>query len=278
MELVAENKVADGWHQQYRHFSSSLNCDMRFAVFLPPQVSKEQKVPVVYWLSGLTCTDENFMQKAGAFNAAAKLGLAIVAPDTSPRGEGVADDENYDLGQGAGFYLNATQAPWAQHFQMYDYIVNELPKLVEAELPISNVKSISGHSMGGHGALTIGLKNQQNYKAISAFSPIVNPSDCPWGVKAFTSYLGEDTSTWLDYDALRLLQSVGTSLPILVDQGSADVFLEEQLKFNLLQDFARDNSEIIWARLQAGYDHSYFFIATFIEQHLEFHHKYLTEA
>jgi len=275
LENVSQNKVAGGWHKQYTHDSSALNCNMRFAIFLPPNASKDSPVPVLYWLSGLTCTDVNFMQKAGAFNKAAELGIAIVAPDTSPRGEGVADDEQYDLGQGAGFYLNATEKPWSDHFQMYSYIVDELPQLIEENFPVSKIKSISGHSMGGHGALTIGLKNSDQYQSISAFSPIVNPMRAPWGKKAFTEYLGSDFSTWKDYDTCELLKLQKTSLPILVDQGDADQFLEEQLKPESLVQAAEVNGSEVKLRMQPGYDHSYFFISSFIDDHLEFHSKYL---
>ena len=275
LENFSQNKVAGGWHKQYTHDSNVLNCNMRFAIFLPPNATKDNPVPVLYWLSGLTCTDVNFMQKAGAFNKAAELGIAIVAPDTSPRGEGVADDEQYDLGQGAGFYLNATEKPWSDHFQMYSYIVDELPQLIEENFPVSKIKSISGHSMGGHGALTIGLKNSDQYQSISAFSPIVNPMQAPWGKKAFTEYLGSDFSTWKDYDTCELLKLQKASLPILVDQGDADQFLEEQLKPESLVQAAEVNGSEVKLRMQPGYDHSYFFISSFIDDHLEFHSKYL---
>ena len=275
LENLSQNKVAGGWHKQYTHDSNVLNCTMRFAIFLPPNATKDNPVPVLYWLSGLTCTDENFMQKAGAFNRAAELGIAIVAPDTSPRGEGVADDEQYDLGQGAGFYLNATEKPWSDHFQMYSYIVDELPQLIEENFPVSKIKSISGHSMGGHGALTIGLKNSDQYQSISAFSPIVNPMQAPWGKKAFTEYLGSDFSTWKDYDTCELLKLQKASLPILVDQGDADQFLEEQLKPESLVQAAEVNSSEVKLRMQPGYDHSYFFISSFINDHLDFHSSYL---
>ena len=196
LEIVSSNKSVGGWHKRYRHRSTALNCDMVFAVYLPPQAEQGAKLPVLYWLSGLTCTDENFMQKAGAQRMAAELGLIIVAPDTSPRGEGVPDDVNgaYDFGLGAGFYVNATQEPWARHYRMYDYVVQELPALVEANFPVSTRRGISGHSMGGHGALICALKNPGRYQSVSAFAPIVNPSNCPWGEKAFGNYLGEDLS------------------------------------------------------------------------------------
>ncbi|ANQ18716.1 S-formylglutathione hydrolase [Vibrio natriegens] len=277
IENVSQAKVFGGWHKQYTHESSSLNCQMRFAIFLPPNATKSHPVPVLYWLSGLTCSDENFMQKAGAFRMAAELGIAIVAPDTSPRGEGVADDENYDLGQGAGFYLNATQAPWSQHYFMYDYITKELPAIIENNFPVSDVKSISGHSMGGHGALTIGLKNAAQYRSISAFSPISNPIQCPWGQKAFTAYLGTDIENWKQYDASELLKQGPSPLAILVDQGDADGFLSEQLKPELLVAAANKHGSELTLRMQPGYDHSYYFISSFIDDHLNFHAKYLFE-
>lgn len=275
IENISQNKVFNGWHKQYLHTSTSVNCQMRFAIYLPPQASANSPVPVLYWLSGLTCSDENFMQKAGAFRQAAALGIAIVAPDTSPRGADVADDDGYDLGQGAGFYVNATQAPWSKHYQMYDYITQELPALIEANFPVTSVKSISGHSMGGHGALTIGLKNQAAYRSISAFSPIANPMRCPWGQKAFTTYLGSDKSTWQDYDASYLLAQGKANLPMLVDQGDGDQFLTEQLMPEALSAAAEQNGSALTLHIQPGYDHSYYFIASFIEEHLAFHAKYL---
>lgn len=275
IESLSQAKVFGGWHKQYTHESRALNCNMRFAIFLPPNATKSNPVPVVYWLSGLTCTDENFMQKAGAFRMAAELGIAIVAPDTSPRGDDVADDENYDLGKGAGFYLNATQEPWSRHYHMYDYINQELPAIIESNFPVSDVKSISGHSMGGHGAITIGLKNSDQYRSISAFSPISNPMQCPWGQKAFTAYLGTDIESWKQYDASELLKQAKSPLPILVDQGDADNFLAEQLKPDALLAAAKAHDSAVELRMQPGYDHSYFFISSFIADHLNFHAKYL---
>jgi len=280
LELIAQNKSFGGWHKQYSHIATSTQCKMRFAIFLPPQAAGK-KVPVLYWLSGLTCTDENFMQKAGAQRLAAELGMAIVAADTSPRGEEgkdingnvIANDDNYDLGQGAGFYLNATQTPWASHYKMYDYIVNELPELIEANFPVTAEKAISGHSMGGHGALTIGLKNPQAYSSVSAFSPIVNPVDCPWGKKAFTAYLGNDEANWQQYDSCVLMAQVDVenTPDILIDQGLADSFFEEQLKTENLKKVSDANGYPVTFRMQEGYDHSYYFIASFIEDHLKFH-------
>ncbi len=274
---ISQNKVAGGWHKQYTHLSATLNCEMRFAIFLPPNANSNQPVPVLYWLSGLTCTDENFMQKAGAFAAAAEHGIAIVAMDTSPRGDDVADDEGYDLGKGAGFYLNATQAPWSVHYRMYDYVTQELPKLIEANFPVTQQRAISGHSMGGHGALTIGLKNSADYRSISAFSPISNPIQCPWGQKAFSAYLGADSETWKEYDASELLRANGSALSILIDQGDADNFLNEQLKPQSLIDAAQASGASLELRMQTGYDHSYYFISSFIGEHIAFHARYLFE-
>lgn len=278
LENISVNKSFAGWHKQYNHESKVLNCTMRFAIYLPPQASEQNKVPVIYWLSGLTCTDENFMQKAGALKIAAELGIAIVCPDTSPRGEGVADDDGYDLGQGAGFYVNATQAPWQKHFQMYDYVVKELPELIQGNFPVSELKSISGHSMGGHGALMIALKNPNAYQSVTAFSPITNPSNCPWGKKAFTAYLGNDSTLWQSYDSCELLKQTKTFMPALIEQGGDDQFLTEQLKPGLLEAAVAENNLDVKVSYQAGYDHSYYFIASFIEKHLRFHADYLLTA
>ena len=275
IENLSSNKSFGGWHKQYSHVSSTLNCTMRFAIFLPLQASTGAKVPVLYWLSGLTCTDENFMQKASAQRLATELGIAIVAPDTSPRGEDVADDDGYDLGKGAGFYVNATQTPWNRHYQMYDYVVNELPELIESMFPVSDQRSIAGHSMGGHGALVIALRNAERYQSVSAFSPITNPVNCPWGQKAFTAYLGSDTSTWREYDASLLMRDAQQQVPALVDQGEADNFLAEQLKPEVLVAAASASDYPLELRSHEGYDHSYYFIASFIEDHLRFHAKHL---
>jgi S-formylglutathione hydrolase len=281
MQLISSNKLFGGWYKRYSHASTATDCTMTFSIYLPPQLDNGTRVPVLYWLSGLTCTDENFMLKAGAQRVAADLGIALVAPDTSPRGNGVADDEDdaYDLGLGAGFYVNATEAPWKAHYQMYEYVVQELPELIEANFPVLTARSISGHSMGGHGALSIGLKNPLKYLSISAFSPITNPQHCPWGEKAFKAYLGPDENTWKDYDSCELIQRTvtGQQLPVLIDQGDADDFLEEQLKPQNLIEAAEKADYPIQLRMQQGYDHSYFFIASFIEDHLRFHAEYLTK-
>ena len=274
LTLIQEQKCFGGRQVRYKHNSAVLNCDMQFSVFLPPQAA-ERKVPALYWLSGLTCSDENFSVKAGAQRVAAELGIALIIPDTSPRGDGVADDPAYDLGQGAGFYVNATQAPWAQHYQMYDYILTELPTLLEAQLPLSDQRAISGHSMGGHGALVLALRNPQRFTSVSAFAPIANPLNCPWGQKAFTAYLGDDRTTWEDYDASLLLAQYRGDLPMLVDQGDADQFYPSQLRTQSLIEANQRSQSGAQIRLQPGYDHSYFFISSFIEEHLRFHAKHL---
>ncbi len=248
---------------------------MRFGVYLPPQAEK-QPCPVLYWLSGLTCTEQNFIAKAGAQRFAAEHGLIIVAPDTSPRGEDIADDDAYDLGQGAGFYLNATQSPWSQHFRMYDYVVEELPRLVERHFPVNEFRGVSGHSMGGHGALVVALKNPDRYRSVSAFSPIVAPSRVPWGEKAFTAYLGQDRDAWKAWDACELIAGGARVPEILVDQGTGDDFLAKQLRPDLLRDACDQTGQPLELRLQPGYDHSYYFIATFIGEHIAHHAKALT--
>ncbi|MBU2113015.1 MAG: S-formylglutathione hydrolase [Gammaproteobacteria bacterium] len=273
---VSEQLCFGGKQIRFTHTSTVLSCNMQFSVFLPPQ-AETQQVPALYWLSGLTCTDENFSAKAGAQRVAAELGIALIMPDTSPRGEGVADDADgaYDFGLGAGFYVNATREPFAKHYRMYDYIVSELPQLLEAELPLSDKRAISGHSMGGHGALVIGLRNPQRYSSISAFSPICNPLNCPWGIKAFSGYLGDDKNQWQQYDASVLLAAAQDPLPLLVDQGTADSFHLEQLRTESLIAAAKQSGAKADIRMQSGYDHSYYFIASFIEQHLRFHARYL---
>lgn len=277
LENISCQKSFGGWHKRYRHRSVVLNCDMVFAVYLPPQVEQGEKLPVLYWLSGLSCTDENFMQKAGAQRMAAELGVVIVAPDTSPRGADIPGDPDggWDFGLGAGFYLNATQAPWDRNYRMHDYVVHELPILIESSFPVSNKRGISGHSMGGHGALVCALRNPGRYQSVSAFSPICNPMNAPWGEKAFSRYLGEDRSTWREWDASALLANAHKPLPILVDQGDRDDFLAVQLKPEMLATTANANGHSLTLRMQAGYDHSYYFIASFIEDHLRYHAEIL---
>ena len=277
LEQIGSNQSFGGQQLRYKHQSSVLNCEMTFSIYLPPQAEKGP-VPVLYWLSGLTCNDENFVQKAGAQQHAAEHGIAIVCPDTSPRGDGVADDPEgaYDMGLGAGFYVNATQQPWSEHYQMYSYITDELPALINGEFPVDSQRaSISGHSMGGHGALTIALKNPGQYKSVSAFSPIVSPLSCPWGDKVLSNYLGDDRETWAQYDSVELVKSATEHLPVLVDQGDSDNFLVEQLKTELLISAAEKADYPMQIRMQPNYDHSYFFIATFIGEHIAFHARAL---
>lgn len=277
MKLLSSVQSFGGLQNQYEHASASLNCTMQFSVYLPPQAQAGQDVPVAYWLSGLTCTDQNFATKAGAQRVAAELGIAIVMPDTSPRGEAVPDDADkaYDFGLGAGFYVDATQTPWNAHYRMYSYIVDELPALLEANLPISGKRAVFGHSMGGHGALTIALNHPDRYVSVSAFSPIVSPSQCPWGQKALGLYLGEDQAAWHRHDTVALIRNGARQMPMLVDQGLADNFLASQLKTDLLENALKETGYQAEVRYHVGYDHSYYFIATFVEDHLRFHAKHL---
>jgi S-formylglutathione hydrolase len=270
MERTEHHASSGGWQDVYRHESSTLKCNMHFAVYLPPQAAKG-RVPVLYWLSGLTCTEQNFITKAGAQRYAAEHGVMLVMPDTSPRGDNVADAEGYDIGKGAGFYVNATVEPWSGHYRMYDYVVDELPALIEAQFPASGARAISGHSMGGHGALMIALRNPGRYRSVSAFSPIVAPSHVPWGDKAFSAYLGSDRETWKAYDTTELLKTATQKLPLLIDQGDADEFLDTQLRPDLLRAEAEALGYPINLRMQPGYDHSYYFVASFIEQHIAYH-------
>lgn len=277
MDIVGENKSFGGRQLRFTHTADTLGCEMKVSVYLPP-AAEHERVPVLYWLSGLTCTDENFVHKAGAQQYAAEHGVAIVAPDTSPRGETIPDDPDaaYDLGLGAGFYINATQAPWSQHYQMYDYVVEELPQLITSACPIDDERAgIFGHSMGGHGALSIALKNPQRYRSVSAFSPICSPSNCPWGIKALSNYIGADESAWKAHDSAALVRIAEQHLPVLVDQGEADDFLAEQLKTELLEQASAEADYPMSIRRQPGYNHSYFFIATFIADHIEFHSRYV---
>ncbi len=275
MQEIGSNKCFDGWQKRFRHTSSVLDCEMVFAIYLPPQ-AEQGPVPVLYWLSGLTCDDQNFVTKAGAQQYAARHGVAVVAPDTSPRGDAVADVEDWDFGQGAGFYLNATEKPWSRHYRMQDYIVEELPGIIGPELPLDHGRcGIFGHSMGGHGALTLALKFPAHYQSVSAFAPICAPMHCPWGEKALGRYLGEDRTAWSVYDSCELVQAHGFDRPILVDQGSADNFLTEQLKPELLQAACENAGVALHLRMQPGYDHSYFFIASFIGDHIAHHAQQL---
>jgi len=256
LEKVAENKCFGGRQLRYQHESKSCNCTMTFAIFLPPQ-AENGSVPLLTWLSGLTCTDENFVTKAGAQQFAASHGVAVLAPDTSPRGEGVPDDPQgaYDFGLGAGFYVNATEAPWSTHYHMYDYVTAELPQLVAETFPVDMTRQgIFGHSMGGHGALTIALKNPGRFKSASAFAPIVAPSQVPWGQKALAGYLGEDRSAWAAHDTCALIPNASERLPLLVDQGSDDPFLAKELRPELLEETCKAHGHPLTLRMQPGYD------------------------
>lgn len=276
MEIVSDIRCFNGRQIRFRHHSQVLDCHMHASIFLPPQAATGA-VPQLMWLSGLTCNDENFVQKAGAQRRAAELGLALVTPDTSPRGQDIADDPEgaWDFGQGAGFYVDATRAPWSAHYSMYSYCLDELPTLVNSHFPVhADRTSVSGHSMGGHGALTLALRNPQRYRSVSAFAPITSPMRCPWGEKALRHYLGEDRQAWRRYDTTALIEDSeddAAKLPMLVDQGEADPFLAEQLRPELLEAACRQRHYPLTLRRHPGYDHSYFFIATFIEDHLRHH-------
>ena len=281
MELLSESRCFGGLNRRYRIRSEALAGDTTVGVFLPPQALEGRPVPPLYWLSGLTCTDENVMQKAGAQRLAATLGLALVAPDTSPRGADVPDDPEggWDFGHGAGFYVDASQEPWSRHYRMQSYVAVELPELLEARLPLDPARrGISGHSMGGHGALVTAMRHPGRYRSVSAFAPIANPSRCPWGRKAFSHLLGGDPQDWQAWDASALLAAGrgplgpdGQLLPLLVDQGSADSFLETQLHPHALEAAAAAAGHPLRLRRQPGYDHSYYFVASFIDDHLRHH-------
>ena len=271
LELVAESRCFDGRQIVYKHRSRTCDCTMRFAVFLPP-AAQRGPVPALYWLSGLTCTEENFSIKSGAQRYAAALGLALIIPDTSPRGVNVpGENDAMDVGTGAGFYVNATQPPWSAHYRMYDYVVDELPGLVDASFPATGARSISGHSMGGHGALVVALRNPGRYRSVSAFAPIVAPSRVPWGGKAFAAYLGHERAAWRQWDAVQLIATAPERLPVLVDQGEADEFLATQLRTELLREACIAAGHPLTLRMQPGYDHSYYFIASFNGEHIAWH-------
>jgi S-formylglutathione hydrolase len=272
IELINQARCFGGTVGFYRHASESCQSAMKFAVYLPPQASTKP-VPILYYLSGLTCTEENFTVKAGAQQFAAKYGLMLVAPDTSPRNcEIPGETDSWDLGTGAGFYVDATQAPWQQHYQMYRYVTRELPALIQANFPvIPDRQSIFGHSMGGHGALICALKNPTQYRSVSAFAPIAAPIHAPWGQKAFNAYLGQDQTRWKAYDACELVRTTQLDYPILIDQGTADSFLENQLMPQRFEQACTEAGQPLKLRLQDGYDHSYYFIATFMEDHIRYH-------
>lgn len=270
MQRIEQHACFGGTQEVWTHRSTVLDCDMRFAVYLPEQ-AKTQRLPVLYWLSGLTCNEQNFITKTGAQRYAAEHGVILVAPDTSPRGDDVADAEGYDLGKGAGFYLNATQSPWSSHYRMHDYVADELPALIEAHFPANGARAVSGHSMGGHGALVVALRNPGRYRSVSAFSPIVAPARVPWGEKAFTAYLGKDREAWKAWDASELIATAAERLPLLIDQGEADEFLESQLKPQWLREACERTGHPLRLRMRPGYDHSYYFIVSFIGEHVAHH-------
>ena len=275
LSILNEHRCYGGMQGIYSHFADSTNCEMRFSVFVPPQ-AENGPVPVLTFLSGLTCTEENFTTKAGAQRYAAEHGLMIVAPDTSPRGDAVADDEAYDLGQGAGFYVDARMSPWSAHYLMYSYITQELRQLIQQNFPADKERQgLFGHSMGGHGALVCALRNPYQYRSVSAFAPIVAPSGCPWGVKAFNAYFGEDRDRWKRHDACELIRSGHQQSEILIDQGTADPFLEDELKPALLREACAAAEQPLTLRMQDGYDHSYYFIASFIADHIDHHARIL---
>lgn len=267
----SRSRTFEGWTEFYSHPSKACDSEMRFSVFVPPQAATA-KVPVLYWLSGLSCSEENFMVKAGAQRVASELGVMIVAPDTSPRGLNIpGDSDNWDFGVAAGFYVNATQSPWAKHYRMYDYVAQELPSVIREHFPVSEREGIFGHSMGGHGALVLALRQPGRYASVSAFAPICAPTRCPWGEKAFKGYLGEDRSSWEAYDAHLLVRRSTHRQELFVDQGADDKFLAEQLKPELLEQACRESHTPLKYRLHAGYDHGYYFIASFVEDHLRYH-------
>jgi len=271
MKRLSSNRSFGGAQDVWEHRSECTGTNMRFGVYLPPNAEGKQ-LPVLYFLSGLTCTEANFVTKAGAQRAAAEHGVIVIAPDTSPRGEGVPDSEDWDFGQGAGFYVDALQSPWSEHFQMANYVGEELPSLVAKHFPVDvNRQGITGHSMGGHGALVHALRHPERYRSVSAFSPICAPTKCPWGQKAFSGYLGDDRSLWAGWDASALLRARGWPSDILVDLGGADGFTEEQLLPEELEAAARAAGAELRLRIHDGYDHSYYFVASFIDEHVAWH-------
>ena len=270
MQTVSENRCFGGTQGVYSHASTVCGCDMTFGLYLPPDAA-EGAVPLLWYLSGLTCTHENAMTKAAAQGWAAEAGVALVFPDTSPRGDGVANDDAYDLGQGAGFYVNATQAPWDAHFRMWDYIATELPALLGQTFALDmDRQAITGHSMGGHGALTLAMRLPGRFRSVSAFAPIANPSASDWGHKQLTAYLGEDASAWAEHDSTLLMTQLGFDGPVLIDQGADDQFLHLLKPEALAQAMAARRQDGIF-RMQKGYDHSYFFVSSFMEEHVAFH-------
>jgi len=278
VEKIGESKTCGGWTNIYKHNSEICKCEMKFSVFLPPQ-TEDYEVPILYWLSGLTCNHENFITKAGAQQYAAKYGIILIAPDTSPRNVGVdGEDDDYDLGTGAGFYINATNEKWANNYRMEDYIIKELSSIINSNFPVlKGLESIFGHSMGGHGALTLAFKYPGRFASVSAFSPICAPSQCAWGKKAFSNYFGKDREVWKQHDANELVQISTLDIPLFIDQGSNDQFLEKELNFELFKKTCNVQNQKLKARLQDGYDHSYYFIQTFIGDHIRYHSNELSK-
>lgn len=270
MQRIEHRACFGGWQDVYQHDSTATGTPMRFGVYLPPQAERE-RCPVLYWLSGLTCTEQNFITKAGAQRYAAEHGLILVVPDTSPRGPGVADAERYDLGQGASFYVDATQVPWAAHFRMQTYVAAELPALIESAFPANDCRAISGHSMGGHGAIVTALRHPGRYRSVSAFAPISSPTQVPWGQEALGAYLGDDREAWKAYDACELIADAPERLPLLVDQGTDDEFIDRSLRPELLKAACENANHPLDLRLRDGYDHSYYFVASFIGEHIAHH-------
>lgn len=270
MERISSSACFGGRQEVWQHHSEVLGVPMRFGVYLPPAAA-HGPCPVLWFLSGLTCTEQNVITKGGFQRACAERGIILVAPDTSPRGEGVADDPRWDLGQGAGFYVNATQAPWSAHYRMYDYVLHELPALVAAHFPTTGRQGLTGHSMGGHGALVLALRNPGRYASVSAFAPIVAPCDVPWGQQAFGAYLGPDRESWQVYDATRLIPAATERLPILIDQGGADPFLDGQLQPQRLVEACAAAGHPVELKMRPGYDHSYYFVASFADEHVAHH-------
>jgi S-formylglutathione hydrolase len=278
MNRVERHGCFGGRQEVWKHASTTLGCEMRFGVYLPPAAVAGERCPVLYYLAGLTCNEQTFITKAAAQEHAARHGFILVAPDTSPRGPGVPNEDTYDLGEGAGFYLNATQAPWSQHYRMADYVALELPALIEQNFPATDARGIFGHSMGGHGALVTALRNPGRYRSVSAFAPVVAPTQVPWGQKAFTAYLGADTSAWKAWDAVELVATASERLPILVDQGDTDEFLRKQLRPELLEAACAAAGHPLTLRRHAGYDHSYYFIASFMGDHFAHHARGMQAA
>ena len=280
MECIEQHRCFDGWQQRFKHYSEEMQCDMTFSVYLPPTLTPQAPLPSLLFLSGLTCNDLNFMQKSGAQRYATDYGMALICPDTSPRGEHVPDDPDgaWDFGSGAGFYLDATQAPWDKNYRMYSYLVNELIPLIKSSFSMGQGMAVSGHSMGGHGALVLAMRHPELFTSVSAFAPIASASTCPWGQKALSRYLGDDTEQWKQWDGVELIRQAKQRLPLLVHQGLSDEFYHEQLNTEALVDACAETDYMADIKIIDGYDHSYYFISSFIGEHMAFHRQYLIGA